>query len=175
MCISMRLHMCVCIHMCAFFCNECCMHFGTGVLGTSACAGVYVIQMFLWYQRTHLRHTRCRSAHICIWMYMCICMHIHMDAYIVYDISWHVEALLLRFSVCVWVCKYIYMYMCAHVCVYMCMCICMYMYICVSVYMYAYTCIYTRVCVYICTRVGAFCLFVLSNPSTTCVYITCVF
>jgi len=59
--------------------------------------------------------------------------------------------------------------------VYMCMCICKYMYVCVSVYMYAYTCIYTHVWVYICTRVGAFCLFVLSNPSTTCVCITGVF
>jgi len=49
------------------------------------------------------------------------------------------------------------------------------MYIYVSVYMYAYTCIYTLVWVYICTRVGAFCLFVLSNPSTTCVCITRVF
>jgi len=39
-------------------------------------------------------------------------------------------------------------------------------------YMYAYTCICTRVWVYICTRVGAICLFVLSNPSTTCVFIT---
>jgi len=35
--------------------------------------------------------------------------------------------------------------------------------------MYAYTFIYARVWVYICTRVGAFCLFVLSNLSTTCV------
>ena len=40
------------------------------------------------------------------------------------------------------------------------------MYICMSVYMYSYTFIYTRVWVYICTRVGAFCLFVLSNLST---------
>ena len=61
-----------------------------------------------------------------------------------------------------------HMYMCVHACVYMCMFICMYMYICVSVCMYAYTGIYTRVWVYICTRVGAFCLFVLSNLSTTC-------
>jgi len=67
------------------------------------------------------------------------------------------------------------MYMCVHVCVYMCMFTCMYMYICVSVYMYANTCMYTRVWVYICTRVGAFCLFVLSNPSTTCVCITGAF
>ena len=43
--------------------------------------------------------------------------------------------------------------------------------------MYAYACVCTRVwvTVYICTRVGAFCLFVLSNPSTTCVCITGVF
>jgi len=39
----------------------------------------------------------------------------------------------------------------------------MHVYIYMYVYMYAYTFIYTRVWVYICTRVGAFCLFVLSN------------
>jgi len=70
----------------------------------------------------------------------------------------------------VYECAYMHMNMCLHVCVY----IYMYMYICVSVYMYAYTCIYTRVWVWICTRIGAFCSFVLSNPSTTCVCITCV-
>ena len=37
-----------------------------------------------------------------------------------------------------------------------------------SVYMYANTSIYARVWVYIYTRVGAFCLFVLFNLSTTC-------
>jgi len=68
-----------------------------------------------------------------------------------------------------------HMYMCVHACVYMCMFICMYMYICVSVCMYAYTGIYTRVWVYICTRVGVFCLFLLSNPSSTCVCLTGVF
>ena len=56
------------------------------------------------------------------------------------------------------------MYMCVHVCVYRCMCICVYMYICMSVYMYART-FSARLWVYICTRVGAFCLFVLSNLS----------
>jgi len=64
---------------------------------------------------------------------------------------------------------YVYVYTC--MCVF-CMYICMYMYICMSVYMYAYTFIYARVCVYLCTRVGAFCLFVLSNLSTTCACIT---
>ena len=41
-----------------------------------------------------------------------------------------------------------------------------------SVYMYAFTFIYAHVWVYICTRVGAFCLFVLSNLSATCACIT---
>jgi len=77
------------------------------------------------------------------------------------------EALLLRFSICTYVCICMHMYMCVHICVYRCMCICMYMYICMSVYMYAYTFIYMHVWVYIYTRVGAFCLFVLSNLSTT--------
>ena len=65
--------------------------------------------------------------------------------------------------------------MCVYVCVYVCMCICMYMHICVSVYIYVYTCICTCMWVYVRTRVSAFCLFVLSNPSTTCVCITGVF
>jgi len=50
---------------------------------------------------------------------------------------------------------YVYVYVCVYVFIHMCM----------SVYMYSYTFIYARVCVYICTRVGAFCLFVLSNFS----------
>jgi len=41
-----------------------------------------------------------------------------------------------------------------------------------SVYMYAYAFINTRVWVYKSTRVGAFCLFVLSNLSTTFACIT---
>jgi len=73
------MHMCVCIYIYVhFFCSECCVHFGPGVLGTSACADVYVIQVFVGYQvdliqRTHLRHTCCRvctyvSVHI-LYMY----------------------------------------------------------------------------------------------------------
>jgi len=82
--ICMRMHMCVSIYMCAFFCSECCMHFGTGVLGTSAWAGVYVTQVFFLHQRTPLQthslqvvHTYvyayiCVFACICIWMRMCV-------------------------------------------------------------------------------------------------------
>jgi len=41
--------------------------------------------------------------------------------------------------------------------------------------MYAYTFSYARVWVYICNRVGAFCLFVLTNLSTTCARVSQVF
>jgi len=159
----MRIRMCVGINICAFFCSECCMHF-TGVLGTRAWAGVYVTHGCL-YTNVHIcKHTRyrlCTYVYMCV--YACICTWMRMC---VYDIAWHVDALLLRFSVCAYVCVCMRMYMCVHVCVYRCMCICIYMYICMSVYMYAYTFIYARMWVYICTRVGAFCLFVLSNLST---------
>jgi len=58
------------------------MHF-TGVLGTSAWAGVYVTQV-CFYTNVHIcEHTRCR---LCTYVYMyicvCICMHMHMDAYV---------------------------------------------------------------------------------------------
>ena len=48
------------------------MHF-TGVVCTSAWAGVYVTQVIL-HQRTHLRHTRCRLCTY-VYMYVCVCMH----------------------------------------------------------------------------------------------------
>ena len=70
---------------------------------------------------------------------------------------------------CAYACVCIF---CVHVCLYRCMFMCMYMYICMPVYMYAYKFIYARVWVYICTRVGTFCLFVMSNLSTTCACIT---
>jgi len=152
------------------------MHFGTEILCTSAWAGVYVTLMCFLYQRTHLQTHSLQVVHICVYVYMCqyiyacICIWMRMC---VYDIAWHVEALLLRFSICAYVCicMRIKLYVC-ELCVYRCMCICMYMYICMSVYMYAYTFIYTRVWVYICTHAGAFCLFLLSNLSTTCACIT---
>ena len=154
-----------------FFCSECYIHF-TAVLSTSAWTGVYVTQVWF-YTNVHIcEHTRCR---LCTYLYMYMCVYACMCIWMrmcVYDIAWHVEALLLGFSICTYVCICMRMYMCVHVWVYRCMCTCMYMYICMSVYMYAYTFIYARVWVYICTRVGAFCLFVLSNLSTTCACIT---
>ena len=77
-CICVRIHMYVGINICAFFCSECCMHFGTGVLGTSTWAGVYVTQVFFLHQRSHLRHTRRR---LCTYVYMYICVYMHVYAY----------------------------------------------------------------------------------------------
>ena len=46
-CVYVCVCMCVCVYMFLhFFCSECCVHFGTGVLGTNAWAGVYVTQVF---------------------------------------------------------------------------------------------------------------------------------
>ena len=55
---------------------------------------------------------------------------------------------------------------CVHVCVYGCMCVCVCMYVCMSVYMCVCVFVCARIWMYVCTRVGAFCLFVLSNLST---------
>jgi len=71
--ICMRMHVCVGICICAFFCSECCMH-STGVLGTSAWAGVYVTQV-CFYTNVHIcEHTRCR---LCTYVYMYICVYMH--------------------------------------------------------------------------------------------------
>ena len=73
----MHAHVCSCAYVCVcicvgvyiyvhFFCSECCMHF-TGVLSTSAWAGVYVTQVWF-YTNVHIcEHTRCR---LCTYVYM---------------------------------------------------------------------------------------------------------
>jgi len=63
-------------------------------------------------------------------------MHMRMC---VYDIVRRVEALLLGFSICAYVCICMHMY---SVCVYVCI---------VHVYMYVY--VYMNVCVYVCTYI----------------------
>ena len=80
----MRMHMCVSIYVCAFFCGECCMHFGTGVLGTS----VYVTQVLFLHQRTHLQTHSLQVVHICVYVYICVyaCICIWMRM-CVYDIA----------------------------------------------------------------------------------------
>ena len=74
-------HVCRYIYLYIFFCSECYMHF-TGVVGTSAWAGVYVTQVWL-YTKVHICDTLAAGcAHMCICIYVCICMHMHMDAYV---------------------------------------------------------------------------------------------
>ena len=71
---------CVCVWVYVyvhFFCSECYMHF-IGVLGSSACAGVYVIQVYF-YTNVHIcEHTRCR---LCSYVYMYICVYMRAYAY----------------------------------------------------------------------------------------------
>ena len=98
------------------------MHF-TGVVGTSAWAGVYVTQVCFTPTYTSATYSL-QVVHICVYVYMCVytCICIWMRM-CVYDIAYHVEALLLRFFIYAYVCICMRMYMCVHVCVYMCMCI----------------------------------------------------
>jgi len=81
-----------------FFCSEsrCCVHSGTGVLGTSAYADVHVKQVFVGHQSTCLRHTRCRLCIcLCAYIYICSCIYTWIRM-CVYDIAWGVEASLLH-------------------------------------------------------------------------------
>jgi hypothetical protein len=79
--VCMRIRMCVGTYICAFFCSECYMHF-TVVLGTSAWADVYVTQV-CFYTNVHIcEHTRCRLCTYVYSIYVCIYMHMHMDAYV---------------------------------------------------------------------------------------------
>jgi len=112
------------------------------------------------HKRTHLRTHWLQVVHICVYLYMCVyaCICTWMRT-CVYDIAWHVEALLLRFSICAYVCICIRMYMCVHVCVYRCMCICMYMYIYVCLCICMHIHLYTSACgcTYSCRRILFIC------------------
>jgi len=165
-CICMRMHMCVSLYICTFFGTECCMHFGTGALGTSVWAGVYITQVCFLHQRTHLRQTRCKLS-TPVYMYICVYMHAY-----VYRCTCASMILLDTLMHCYW--DFLSVHTCAYACICICVCMyrCMYMYICMFVYMYAYTFIYTCVWMYICTRVGTFRLILLSNLSATCACIT---
>jgi len=79
----------------------------------------------------------------CVYVYMCVhaCICMWMRT-CVYDIAWHVEALLLGFSTCAYVCICMRMYMCVHVCVYsVCVhvCICIYVCLCICMHIHLYT------------------------------------
>ena len=80
-CICMRVHVCVCIYICVFFGNECCVHFGKGVFGTSAWAGVYVTRVFFDTNVHICEYTRCR---LCtnVYMHTCVYMHAYVYGYV---------------------------------------------------------------------------------------------
>ena len=69
-------------------CSECYMHFGTGVLGTSAWDGVYVTQV-CFYTNVHICDTiTAGCAHVYVCMYVCIWMRVCRWIHVcVYDIA----------------------------------------------------------------------------------------
>ena len=122
------------------------MHF-TGVLGTSAWAGVYVTQVWF-YSNVHIcEHTRCR---LCTYVHMYKCVYMHAYAYgCVYGV-WYI---LTRSGVvaeilylCIRVHMHAYVYVCASMRVY----VHVYMY----VYVYMYVCVYVCIYIYISARLG---------------------
>ena len=74
-------YVCRYIYMYFFFCSECHMLF-TGVVGTSSWAGVYVTQV-CFYINVHICDTLAAGcAHVGVCIEVCICMYMHMDAYV---------------------------------------------------------------------------------------------
>jgi len=55
------------------------MHF-TGVLGTSACAGVYVTQVWVYTNVQSANTLAAGCAHMCICIYVCVCVHMQRSA-----------------------------------------------------------------------------------------------
>ena len=106
-------------------------------------------------------------------MYICV----YMDA-CVYGCVYASMILLDALRRCYW--GFLSVHACAYACVCVCVCmcacmgacVCVCMYVCISVYMCACAFVCARMWMYVCTRVRAFCLFVLSNLSTTCACIT---
>ena len=142
-----------------FFCSESYMHL-TSVVGTSAWVGVYIAQV-CFYTNVHICNTLAAGMCICVYVcvYACICIWMRMC---VYDIAWHVEALLLRFSM------HAYVYVCA--CMRVCVHVHMYVYVCmrVCVYVCIYMYIHTRVGVHMCRRIFVY-LYCPISPLHTCV------
>ena len=96
------------------------------------------------HQRTHLRTHSLQILHVCIYVYMCVCACICMWMRMcVYDIAWHVEVLLLGFSICTYVgmcmCLYVFVHVCVYsACVYVCICINVCLWTCMHIHLYAW-------------------------------------
>jgi len=104
----MDVHVCSCayvsvcirvyVYVYVHFCSEYCVHFGTGVLGTSACARVYATQVFFDINVHICEHTRCG---VCTYVYVHVYMYMHAYVYGYVCASMTLLASLLRFYTCV--------------------------------------------------------------------------
>jgi len=106
---------------------------------------------------------------MCVNVYMCVygCVYASM---ILLDALRRCHWGFLSTDACTYACVCVCVYMCA--CMGACVCVCVCMHVCISVYICACAFVCVRMWIYVYTRVGAFCLFVLSNLSTTCACIT---
>jgi len=103
------------------------------------------------HQRTHLRTHSLQVVHICVYVYMC--MHMHMDAYVRlwYCLTrWGVVAkkfLSVHTCAYAYVCICVCMYACIGACVYVCICIYVCLCICMHIHLYtrAWVCTYALV------------------------------
>ena len=117
---------------------------------------------------TYTSVTHLQAVHMCVYVYMCVygcvCVWMRVCVYVIVD----------ALRRCYW--GFLSVYACAYACVCVCvfMCACMGACVCVCVCMYVFLCICVHVWMYVCTRVGAFCLFVLSNLSIICACIAVV-
>ena len=91
-CVYVFVHLCVYtrvyVHVYAYLCIDCGSWYHcfsvwiTGVVGTSAWAGVYVTQV-CFYTNVHFCDALAVGcAHMCICIYVCVCMYMHTDAYV---------------------------------------------------------------------------------------------
>jgi len=85
------------------------MHFGTGVLGTSAWAGVYATQV-CFYTNIHIcEHTRCR---LCTYVYIYI--YVYMHAYVYGCVCASMSVVTKIFYLCIRVHMHAYIFVCAY-------------------------------------------------------------
>ena len=88
MCIRVHMYayayVCKCIHMCIFFCIECCMHLGTWqVFCAPVHVQVYQFNRCFFNINVHICDTLAAGcAYMYVHVYMCIRMHMYMDAYV---------------------------------------------------------------------------------------------
>ena len=154
MCFRVHMHaytyVCGYIYMCIFFAVSvtCTLQ----VLWALVHGQVCMLHRCVLHQRTHLRHTRCRLCtyvymYICVYMhmhvciYVCICMHMHIDAYVRLWYCLTRWGVVTKISICAYIVSLSISASAfgrCHACACVFVCICMHMHMCVGIYICAF-------------------------------------